>query len=288
MADEKNQSEADKGQPIIDAFGAERDADGKIVTPPMPETKDADKDGEDNKEADKKADKEADKTPAIDENHPVVKKMQESIDKIKDDYGKNLSGQRRKIESLEAELAKYKDGKAPKADEKPFKEIKRTKDLTKDQLEEMTDTEKRQMDSIADLQEMMNKQHEEANKVKETDGAKDKDDKDEEDEGDDFDQEAFEKKVQTAVLAMTNNDSVMGNKIIEKFNQFAGNDKLTDSQIKDRLNDAAKLVSDYKPPKEQTSRPGRAAKSTDNDDPNNVDHIINEVTASKHPGGYSL
>lgn len=258
-----------------DAFGTDRDENGKPVTPPAPV--EDDKGGEGKGEGEGEGQGKGKEGDGSGEGSTEAIK---SLEKKIDEYGTNLTKQREIIETLQNELKLAKEGKGSAAEEdKPFKDIKYSKDLTKEQREEMTETEIAQMDVIAGMQEQMNKMHETASAAaKATQQA-----------GDD-------KKVdvkglaQQEAMALTKGDIEMANKIIKEFNEFAGNDTLTEAQIKERIAKASKLVPEYKAPKEQKGGTGngKPPASKSGDDPHGVDAIVAEAAKGKKPGSYDL
>lgn len=194
------------------------------------------------------------------ENHPFVQTLRKEVENIKSEYGTNLSGQRTVIKNLEKKIAELQSGKFPadgKQEGVPFKEIKRSKDLTKDERDAMTEVELRQIDAIADLQATINGITA-AQLQKET--------------------EAKEKETeQQETKEISRNETVRGNakkladevgggvdvanQIIENFNLY-DQSKITDAQVEEFLKRAATLVPDYKLPKEQPKKHGGAVKMT--------------------------
>jgi hypothetical protein len=80
------------------------------------------------------------------ENHPFVQTLRKEVENIKSEYGASLSGQRTVIKNLEKKIAELQSGKSPadgKQEGVPFKDIKRSKDLTKDERDAMTEVELR-------------------------------------------------------------------------------------------------------------------------------------------------
>jgi hypothetical protein len=261
-------------EPETDLFGVPRE------TPGAPKPKSEEK-GDDEEKKDRKNE------PAKDvdiENHPIVQELRKQVETIKNDYGTNLSGQRKVIDTLQKQLKELQGGKAPDNTQAtaPFKEIKRSKDLSKDERESMTEAELRQMDAVADLQETINGLAGQLTK-KEI--------------------EAKEKETEQAETRETNrNETVRGlakkiaeeagggvdlaNQIIDSYNLY-DQSKIGDAQVEEFVKRAATLVPDYKPPKEQPKKQGSAVKAVKDEDPFGIDKIVEDVHSSKD-GGYAL
>lgn len=276
----------DEPKPIVDSFGNERTPDGKIVPPPeVAADEEKDKDGK----------KKEDAAPAEDiEKSPVVVELRRQLKDLETDkssMGGNLSAQGKAIDKLKQELADIKSGKSTGA-ERLFKDIKRVKDLPKDRQDEMTDSEKQLFDTLADTQERMNTMV--ADAAKKADDAVTAAGVEEEAEAT---AEEFNGRVQGGVLALigvgegetpTSVQKALANSIIEEFNQFSGNDKLTPKQLKERIEKAAKLVPDYKPAKEQQAPRGGAAKPVDSSTMSEIDKIVADTKKGKTSGTFSL
>lgn len=276
MADEVKK---DEPKEVVDVFGDKREAEtGAPVVPEVPV--------EEKKEEGKKDD--TAKTDDLEKN-PLVVQLRKDITDLstnlekesgdKKSMGENLSAMRKRLEKLEK-------GDKEGAAEPVFKkeEIKRVKDYSKEEQDEMTPAFKEQVEANADMKERINKlvadQTEGAAKTA-ADGEKAAEELEA--------QEEFEKTAQAVSLKLAGNDKDMANKILVEFNQFANNDKLDEKGIEERMAKAAKLVSDYKPPKEQTSQRGGAAPANDNAaDPHGVDKIIEGVQQSRKGGTYTL
>lgn len=230
------------------------------------------------------------KFDAIPDDHPTIVALNKQIEDIKKEYGGNLSGQRTVIDKLEREIETLKKGGEKKPDyseEVPWKNIKWSKDLTKEQRDDMTDTEIAQMDEIA---EMKQKQNEDFIKQKEKEVAeagKQEDAGKEKKEVDDLNSlvQATAKELSKGEDGKENTS--IANQIIESVKQF--NLKgLTEEQIKERVVNAAKLVPDYKPPKEQPNKRGNAKDGAGGgDDVWGVDQIVEDVSKGNN-GAYNL
>lgn len=224
------------------------------------------------------------------ENNPLVKELRTQIESVKKEYGTNLSGQRTVIERLEKEIEALKKGGKPTGEgeggdadgEVLFKDIKRSKDLTKDERDEMTETEIRQMDQIADMQEAQNKLYAELQKKGKTEETKQVED--------------LNTTVRSAALELSKGEdgkenTELANQIIESFKAMKfSTDGLSAEDIKKRVKLAAGEVPDYKPPKEQPSNNGKGKvvkKGASDTDPFGVDAIVEEATKGQD-GNYTL
>jgi len=260
---------ADK--PVVDAFGVDRNADGTVKVPDIPVEKKEPIDV-----VVKKDDKGADDI----EKNPIVVALRTELKTTKDELGGNLSGQREKSEKREGQLKDCMAGKKPPVEGASAfiydpATIKRVKDLPTDEQEEMTDTEKKQMDELADMKEHMNALFA-AGAKKETDEKKET-------------ETTVAKQAQTEAKKLAGDDTAVANAIIANFNKFAGNDRLTPEEVTARIADANRMRSDYKPPKESPSPRGRAAGGGDGkaDDPFGNIAIIDEAKKGR-TGAYQL
>ena len=135
---------AGEDKPVVDAFGAETPADPA-------DKKEEEKKG---KEGDEK------KFEAIPTDHPIIEGLQNQITQLTQDKGSmgtNLSKQGDIIKTLEKKVGELKEGKKGDETDVLFKDIKWSKDLKQDEKDEMTDTEVKQMDQIAEMQTAQNK-----------------------------------------------------------------------------------------------------------------------------------
>lgn len=225
--------------------------------------------------------KKEEKNDALPENHPTVVALKKQIEDVKKEYGGNLSGQRSKIEKLESEIAELRKGnnKDEKKDEDVlYKDIKWSKDLSKEDLESMTDTEIKQMDEIAEMKTNQNRMYQEGKgKQKQEETSK---------------VENLQALVKnTAKELATGEDGTvdieLANQIIESTKQFVL-EGLDEATVKERVLKAHTLLPNYTPPKEQTKKDGKPVKvETKKDDPFGVDAIIAEAT-KESSGNYSL
>lgn len=261
--------EEEKGEAVGEGEEAKTDAFGQMVNPPEPPKKPEEKQQEQGEDIEK---------------NPLVIELRKQIK----DYGSNLGGQGKVIKRMEKEIEFLKAGgnKEGGEHEPRFKEIKRSKDLTQEQKDEMTDAEIRQMDIIADMQETIN----ELDKTLKGD----KKPKEDEEDGDDFVQD-IEKSVKSIAKELAKSASgkaniELANQIIESFNGLGFNlTKMTEEELKRRVTLAATQISEYKPPKEQKGTGGGAVKGGgDKTDPFGIDKIVEEATSGNNDGGYKL
>lgn len=280
--EEKNKGGAGEGGDAGAGAGGDdtegkTDAFGSDNKPPEPPKKKEGEGGEGGKKFD-----------AIPEDHPTIVALKNQIEDVKKEYGGNLSGQRDVIKRLEDEITLLKKGGTKKEGEEDVavlykpEEIKWSKDLTKEQREEMTETEIAQMDQIAEMRTKMNEMYADTQKK-----AK---------EGETKAVEDLNTTVRSAAQELATGEdgkvnTELANQIIESFKTLkfdvAG---LSADDIKKRVEMAAKQVPDYKPPKEQTTVPqgGKTVKKgASESDPFGVDKIVEEATKGQD-GTYSL
>jgi hypothetical protein len=189
----------------------------------------------------------------------------------------------RKANETIAELRKAVEGKTKEGEEGDkkgdllFKEIKSSKDLSADEKEEMTDTEIKQMDEIAALKSGMNSLAELITKNTKTEEKKET-----------GKVEDLNGLVKNTAKELAGDNTEMANKIIESVKQF-NLEGLKEAEIKERVVNAAKLVPDYKPKKEQASgKGGKPAGGGEDKDPFGVDQIVEDVSKQREGGGYAL
>lgn len=248
----------------VDAFGAD-------INPPEPP---------------KEEPKEGEKKKKGTEDSPEIVALKGEVEKIKKEYGTNLSGQRTVIERLEKEIADLKGGKkddkggAPEDVLFPADQIKWSKDLTEEQREEMTETEIKQMDELAAMKTAQNKMYSEMRAGKKGEGEKKVED--------------LNNLVQSTARELSKGkdgaeNTDLANEIIESFKAMKFNTEgLSEKEIKERVAIAAGQVPNYKPPKEQPHKRGGAVKAgTDTDDPFGNNKIVEEATKGGD-GGYAL
>ena len=263
-------------KPVVDVFGEQRNADGSIATPELPKQ-------EENKEKEPKTTE----VPVTDlDNHPTVialrkekSDLEERTTKLENDrksMGESIVNMRQKADEVKKRMKEAES-------EVPHKNIQRTKDLKKEELEAMTETEKRLMDTVADMQEATNKQFL-TNRQKEIEAeirAAETTDKDDA-------TTKFNDTVQKEAMKLAGDDKSMANQIIENFNLFKDNDKLSGKALAERLAKAAAMTDGYKPPKEQKSQKGSpVAPAGAGDDPFGVGQIIDDVK-KQNKGSYTL
>lgn len=249
----------------IDAFGN----NNKAPVPPAKENKG----GEGGKKYD-----------PIPEDHPTISALKKQIDEVKSSYGGNLVAQRDVIKRLEAEIETLKKGKDEKKEEGKdgedllFKDIKWSKDLTQEERDEMTETEIKQMDEIAAMKDAQNKLY-----SKQQEKAKNEEKK----EVDDLNNAVRDTAKELAKGEDGKDNVELANQIIEASKMFnlVG---LSVDEVKERVKMAAQHVPNYKPPKEQIKKDGKAVRTGGTvEDPFGVDRIIEEAT-SGGDGNYTL
>jgi len=262
----------------IDAFGQD------LNTPSNPE------EGEEGKKEDKKYE-------TIPEDHPTIVTLKNEIEKVKQDkdsMGGNLSKQNDIIKILEGKIDVLMQGKGgDKGKETEFdviykpEDIKRSKDLTEEEREEMTSTEIRQMDEIADMKEKQNEIY--ANQQKEARERKAK-----EDAGTGTKVEDINKAVQEHAKTLAKGEdgkdnTEMANQIIESFKVLKFDvEGLSAEELQKRVEMAASQVPNYTPPKEQVNKGGKGVDGgKGKTDVFNTDQIIEEATKD-NDGNYSL
>lgn len=261
----------------------------------------------DSEEKDVKDKEKKDKDGEVDEekikNHDSYKKLEKEAK----EKGENLSKQGKVIEKLQKDIeALKKGGNAHNHESKqfdaPYKTIKRSKDLSKEEREEMTISEIQNMDDLADLKENYNKMAKERHDEKNAEKVETKEEKDEDDGEDDENKGKVDlldsdspskdmaKEVKDIALELSGNDRAMANKIINEFNGFANNDQLSSKQLRDRLMKAAKIIPEYVAPKEQSIHNDGNTVKTDGkkkEDPFGNSDIVESVT-KRSKGNYKL
>lgn len=262
----------------VDIFGDEPEE----ATEQAPEeegddtTKDDKKGGEDKKKGDKGDDDDTED----DDDNPVVQALKES-NKVKDD---SIRAMRRRIKELEKGGGKASDAEV----DLPYKSIQWSKDLSEDERDSMTETEIKQMDQIAEMQQRINDDVQKAHdaEVKKAEEA-DEDDDDDWDTGEKLDKGEAKKFAKSEALKLAGGDKDVANEILQEYNLF-NNEGLTDSQIKERLEKANKLRPDYQPPKMQKKKTGKAAKGNAAADPFGVDTIVEQAAGGDNKETYDL
>ena len=249
-------------EPIADVFGSEN----KDPEPP--------KDGEDDK-GDKGGDK-GGKEPTLAELQQQLKDANEKIASM----GGNLSGQRDLIKRLEAQIdSKNAGGKKDGAEDishLPFdpKTIVFSKDLPKEKLEDMTENEIKLHDELMQNREIMNKQAQERHDEKKGAETKKVDD--------------LNSLVRNTAKELAKGDEALANQIIESAKQF-NLSGLNEEEVKERIENAHKLLPTYKPPKEPVTKKGGAIKEgADKDDPFGTSKIVDEVASNRSGKSFSL
>lgn len=273
--EEENKGADNSQETSTDAFGQPTD---------KPETKSEEKEEGDGKGKEEKGEKKDDKKfDNIPEDHPTIVALKDEIKKVKDEYGGNLSGQREVIKGLQDKIDALTNKSEKKDDAEEdvlFKkeDIKWSKDLTKEEREDMTDTEVKQMDEIAKLKEAQNKIY--------ADGKK------KEKESHNSKVEDLQSLVKSSAKELAKKedgtvDTDLANQIIENVKQF-NLEGLDEATVKVRVETARKLLPDYKAPTEQIKKNGKTVDNTKpSDDPFGVDKIVEEASKGSD-GNYAL
>lgn len=165
---------------------------------------------------------------------------------------------------------------------KVFDKIKTSSDLSQEEKDEMTDTEIKQYDEIASLKQGMNQL---AGFLSQNQGQQNQKQGNEEGAG-----EGGEPKeaVKTKAQELAGGDTEQANKIIDVFNNMKFDlSNMTEEEIKERVEIAAKNVGGSKRPKEQSNPKGGAVKKGSKEDPHGVDKIVEEATSGEE-GTFSL
>lgn len=289
MPEVENKNNAAGGEQGVDNSKgtSETDAFGQPTVPQAPAPKEegageGEKKGEGDGKNEGEKGKEEKKFEPIPDDHPTIVALRGEIQKVKDEYGGNLSGQRDVIKGLQKkidELTGKKEGDEGEEDVLFKKEdIKWSKDLTKEEREEMTETEIKQMDEIARMKEAQNKMY--------ADGKK-RDKQAETEKVEDLQSLVKSHAKELAKKEDGTVDTDLANQIIESAKQFnlTGLDEAT---VKQRVETARKLLPDYKPPQEQINKKGKPVDGTKpSDDPFGVDKIVEDATKGSD-GKYSL
>lgn len=252
------------GEPKVDMFGQ-----GEPPAPPEKKT-----------ESEKKFEN-------IPDDHPTIVGLKNQIEAVKKEYGGNLSGQRDVIKTLEGKIELLTKGKGGKGETEPegdvlFKkdQIKWSKDLKAEEREDMTETEIKQMDEIAAMKEAQNKLYASQQKsIKESGAAKVED---------------LNSLVRATALELSKGENgvenpTLANQIIESSKQF-NFEGLDEKTAKERIASAAKLIPDYKAPKENPTKTGKVVadgKGGGTDPFASNDKIVAEATTPKG-GNYAL
>lgn len=220
--------------------------------------------------------------------HPTVVEMNAKIQDMShnlSEQGKLIKKRDERIRELEA-ARKDADKDGDGADGEfvpPNKDIKRSKDLTDDERDEMTANEIKLMDEKADALERENKAAEALYKAqaKKKDPEAGKEPKDGED--------TPEKLLEAEIEALSGGDAERKRELKEAaaLTNFAG--LTTKEQIAERLKlGAEKFIPNYTPPKEQPTSKGAPVKTGGGaNDPHNIDQIVREARSGS-TGEYPL
>lgn len=229
------------------------------------------------------------KVKTDEEKSPAILALTEQLAKLETDkksMSENLIAQGKLIEDLRKGIHTDEDGKKSAVVEDkdipvPYKaeDIKFSKDLTDDEKDGMTATEMKLFDELASMkvkaneksiadfkkEQQMVEDNKKEQKVTDLNGT-----------------------VRSIALSLVGNDVTKANEIIESAKRF-NLEGLDGATLKTRIEDAQKLLPDYKPPKEQVKKVGDAVKVTDNsnEDPFGSSKII-EQAKNRNKGTYSL
>lgn len=238
-----------------------------------------------------------------DENKTIEQKLEEErearvrLEEKNNSKDENIKEMRNKLKDLEQrnkQSGGQKDqnkgdegGEGDKGVEqsgKVFEEIKTSSDLSQEEKDEMTDTEIKQYDEIASLKQGMNQL---AGVMTQNQGQQGQQGQQEgEEEGGDTSE--TKEAVKTKAQELAKGDTEQANKIIEAFNNMKFDlSKLTEDEIKERVEIASKNATGKKGPKEQSSPKGGAVKGGSKEDPHGVDKIVEEATSGEE-GTFSL
>lgn len=223
----------------------------------------------------------------IPEDHPILVGLRQQLEAAENgrkEYGTNLKGQGDVIRTLKSKIAelegKGKEGGAAVDVLYKPEDIKWSKDLTKEQRDEMTEAEIKQMDEIAALKEAQNKMYAALQKGEKKDG---------EEEVPDIQSWVKEEAKELSRGEGGHLNTELANQIIEAVKMF-NLEGLDEKAVRERVGMAAKHVPDYKPPKEQKRTAGGkpvVQEGDKKDDPFGVDAIV-EGVGKGSDGSYAL
>lgn len=245
-----------------------------------------------NKQEQKKEDFDPTKDPR------VIALLKERDDKIEEQAG-HISGQGKAIREINRKLKALGHKEAGAGDdtfEPPHKEIKRSKDLTESERDEMTQREIQQMDELAALKDRENRAAEAAHKAKlEAAKKKDGEDDDEEEEDEKARKDASDPKtlIEAEIATLSGGDAEKKRELREAAKLISFDGLKTKEEIAARLKLAAeKFIPKWTPPKEQVSPAGNGAKPVEGggaaaDDPHDVMKYIKQAKQSNR-GNFSL
>lgn len=221
--------------------------------------------------------------------HPsVVAALKERDDKI-EKQSNDLSGQGKALREVNKRLKALEAGKPAAGDQNvdlPHKEIKRSKDLTSAERDEMTQREIQQMDEIAAMKDRENKAALEAHDAKKKADAAAAGDDDDEDEDEDEEEKKREKAKEpaafrdAAIEKLSGGDAERKRELKEAAKLISFEGLKTAEEIEARVKLAAeKFIPKWTPPKEQASPAGNGGKPVEGggavaDDPHDVMKFI--------------
>jgi len=226
----------------------------------------------------KKEEAKINKYEAIPADHPVISSLQEQITKLSEDkgsMGSNLSKQNDIIKGLEKQITDIKGGKVDpdnkNEDKLIYKDIKFSKDLTEAERDELTDTEIKQMDELAEIKTTQNRLYAESLEKENETGNKEAEDKN----------KSVQEFAKELSIGEDGKENIkIANSIIEKFKSLDFNlEGKTAEEIKNLVKISAGQVSEYKPVNEQVLSKGKTVAGTKTaEDPFGNDKIIEEAS----------
>lgn len=279
--------ENNQGQPaagVKDAFG--QPLQKEEIIPEVPGEK---------KQEEKKEDADPTKDPRV---LALLKERDDKIEKQSID----LSGQGKAIREINKKLKALGHSEAGAGDatfEPPHKEIKRSKDLTDSERDEMTQREIQQMDELAAMKDRENKAAEAAHKSKleagKNKGGGEEEDDDEDDEAEKARKAASEPKalLEVEIETLSSGDPEKKRELREAAKLISFEGLKTKEEIAARLKLAAeKFIPKWTPPREQVSPAGNGAKPVEGggsaaDDPHDVMKFVRQAKQSNR-GNFSL
>lgn len=252
----------------VDIFGDNQDPEAEA--PPAKEEEGDEKKGEQEEE---KGDEGGDEEEEESDDSETVEALK-AANKAKDESIRNM---RRRIKELEKSGGSASDAEL----ELPYPNVKFAKDLTQDERDEMTETELKQHDVLAEMQQRINndvkKAHEKA--VKESESG--------DDDGDKLDKAEAKDFAKAEALKLAKGKKDVANEILAEYNRF-NNEGLTEKQIVENLERANRLRPDYQPPKTQPKKKGKAVKGGSGSDPFGIDTIVEEAAGTGDKETYNL
>lgn len=206
--------------------------------------------------------------------NPLVVELRGQIDALKKestDKGDNLSRQGKLLKKMEGELEALKTKKTDE-NKQVFDNIKFSKDLTKEERDEMTPREIQLMDELAVTQQKINEVAVDDAPVAPI-----------------YD---VAKAVQDEAMKLAEGNYIKAQQLIEKFNSL-GLDltKIDSDNVSEKVKAVIALVPDFVPKKEQEKVEGGAVKGTSGTDAYGISGVVAAAVAEREAnsaGNYSL